>query len=441
MRRPSLRAALLGLAGVAALVLAARELPVGQARAQDSTPPPAQTAATYEPSPLVQRGQYLARAADCVACHTSSSGVPYAGGLAFKLPFGVMYSSNITPDRQTGIGTWSDDDFVAALQRGVGQGGKHLYPSMPYTSYTGMSREDALAIKAYLFSLKPVRTQIPANRLAFPFNQRWAMALWNMVFLKDRRFQPDANLGAQENRGAYLATALGHCGECHTPRNFAYASNANRQFAGADIEGWRAYNITSDARVGVGGWSDAQLVQYLSTGHGDGRGSASGNMGEAVENSLQYLTRQDISALVAYLRKVPAKGGDGGVEVNLRPQPMLASTAWAPGPQDGPAGLGRHIFEGACASCHAWNGAGQQSPDAALAGSAAVNEPTGMNLVEVMLHGAKLKTAHDAVFMPSFGRAYTDGELAATANYVIGHFGGKPGQVTPDEVRRLRSAQ
>jgi mono/diheme cytochrome c family protein len=442
--RSNVRLALLGVAAAAAAVLALRQTPMlhAVARAQDAGPSraqPAQPAAAAQASPLLQRGEYLARAADCVACHTAPGGKPYAGGLPFKLPFGTMYATNITADRATGIGDWSDDDFVNALRKGVGKGGKFLYPSMPYTSYTGLSRDVALAIKAYLFSLPAVRQPNRANALAFPFNQRWSMWFWNLVFLKDKRFQPDPALTAQQNRGAYLATALGHCGECHTPRNIGFAMEGNRQFAGAELQGWRAWNITSDRTYGTGAWSDAQLAGYLSTGHGEGRGSASGPMGEAVENSLQYLTPQDTSALVAYLRKVPARAGEAGTEVELSPKPVLVSSAWAPGPDDG-AGLGRHIFEGACASCHQWNGQGQQTPYAALLGSQAVNDPSGLNVVQVMLHGAHMRVRGQTVFMPSFAHAYTDGELAAVANYVVAHFGAKPGKITPEAVRKARSA-
>ena len=435
MKKPStLRLALLGAItlGAAALALHTTPLLRSPARAQDAAPPAPSAA-------LVQRGEYLAKAADCVACHTAPGGKPYAGGLPFKLPFGTMYATNITADRETGIGDWSDNDFVNALWKGVGKGGKHLYPSMPYTSYTGLSRDDALAIKAYLFSLPPVHQPNRPNGLIFPFNIRLSMMFWNLVFLKDQRFQPDSHLSAQENRGAYLATALGHCGECHTPRNIGFAMKAHHALAGTELEGWRAWNLTSDRTFGLAGWSDTQLASYLSTGHADGRGSASGPMGEAVENSLQYLTPQDTSALVAYLRKVPARPGVPGTEVNLQPQPALASSAWAPEPNQA-GGVGAHIFEGACASCHQWNGQGQQTPYAQLLGSQAVSDPTGLNVVQVMLHGAHMRVNGQNIYMPAFGHGYTDGELAAVANYVVGHFGGKAGKVTPEAVHKARSA-
>jgi mono/diheme cytochrome c family protein len=171
-------------------------------------------------SDLLARGEYITRAADCVACHTAEGGKPFAGGRAFNLPFGVLYSPNITPDQATGIAGYSDDEWVSVLHKGVARGGKHLYPAMPYTSYTQMSREDALAVKAYLMSLAPVHGSVPENRIGFPFNQRWGLMFWNLFNNPDRRFQPDGSKTADYNRGAYLTEALGHCGECHTPRNF-----------------------------------------------------------------------------------------------------------------------------------------------------------------------------------------------------------------------------
>jgi mono/diheme cytochrome c family protein len=374
---------------------------------------------------LLARGEYLTRAADCAACHNAPNGKPLAGGLPFKLPFGTIYSTNITADRETGIGNWSDDDFVRALHRGVAPGGRNLYPAFPYTSFTAMSRDDALAIKAYLFSLPPLHVANKGNSLSFPFNQRWGMAFWNLVFLRDRRFVPDAAQSAVVNRGAYLATALGHCGECHTPRNLAFGLESGREFAGEALEGWRAYNITSDKRFGVGAWSDPQLASFLSSAHAQHRGSAAGPMAEAVENSLQYLTSEDISALVAYLRTVAAQTG----EVNTGPAPRAQEL------QDE---LGRHVFEGGCANCHQYSGDGRQTVYASLAGSRSVNDPDGANLTQILLNGAKYRFKDQNVYMPPFGSVYSDAELAAVANYVIGHFGGKTGRVTPEDVAKRR---
>ena len=178
---------------------------------------------------LIERGAYLARAADCLVCHTAPGGKQYSGGLGFKLPFGTLYSTNITPDKDTGIGNYSDADFLAAVHKGTRRDGARLYPAMPFTSYTYISDADALAIKAYLFSLPPVRSEPPANTLMFPFNQRWAMTFWSVMFNPDTRFEPDTLQNPEWNRGAYLAEALAHCGECHTPRNLAFALNNRRK--------------------------------------------------------------------------------------------------------------------------------------------------------------------------------------------------------------------
>jgi mono/diheme cytochrome c family protein len=382
---------------------------------------------------LLARGEYLTRAADCAACHNAPNGKPFAGGLPFKLPFGTIYSTNITADRETGIGSWSDDDFVRALHRGIAPGGRYLYPAFPYTSFTAMSRDDALAIKAYLFSLPPQHVANKENNLGFPFNQRWGMAFWNLAFLSDRRFVPDPAQSAAVNRGAYLATALGHCGECHTPRNLAYGLEGGRAFAGEALEGWHAYDITSDKQFGVGDWSDAQLARFLSSAHAQGRGSAAGPMAEAVENSLQYLTSEDIDALVAYLRTVAAK--TGGYEINITPTPVASPGAPLSGPQDE---LGRHIFEGGCVNCHEYNGDGRETVYASLIGSKSVNDPDGANMTQVLLKGAKYHFKDQNVYMPPFGAAYSDAELAAVANYVIAHFGGKTGRVTPGDVAKRR---
>src|ERR1700733_1011700 len=184
---------------------------------------------------LVSRGQYLTRAADCAACHSQPDGKPFAGGVAFTLPFGTIYSTNITADRETGIGQWTDDDFVRALHQGVAKNGRNLYPAFPYTSYTAMTRDDAVAIKAYLFSLPTVHAPDTPDHLAFPFNQRWTLTFWKWLFLDERRFRPDPKRSALQNHGMYLSTALGHCGECHTPRNILMGMKTAETFAGADV--------------------------------------------------------------------------------------------------------------------------------------------------------------------------------------------------------------
>jgi mono/diheme cytochrome c family protein len=389
---------------------------------------------------VLARGEYLTKAADCIACHTvPGSGRPFAGGVAFRLPFGTIYSSNITADTQTGIGSWSDDDFVRAVREGVRKDGKRLYPAFPYTSYTQLSRSDVLAIKAYLFSLPKFSQSDTPNSLGFPFNQRWAMGFWNAAFFKSRRFVADTSKSPQWNSGAYLAGALGHCAECHTPRNAGFGLEHGNELAGEVLQGWRAYNITADPVHGIGAWSDGEIASYLSTGHADGRGSASGPMGEAVENSLQFLAPEDTAALVTYLRSVPAREGSAPITVDAKAAPTLASSDTAPGGDHADANrAGLKLFESACASCHQWSGKGQQTPYASLLGTRGVNDITGANVTQVILHGSGMRLDGHDVSMPAFGRAYSDTEVAALANYVIAHFGNKQGTVTPDAVAQSR---
>ena len=236
---------------------------------------------------IVKRDEYLAKAADCVVCHTTKEGDAFAGGLPFPAPSGTLYSTNITADKDTGIGDYSDQDFLNAVQRGIRKDGARLYPAMPYTSYTFMTDADVLAIKAYLFSLPVVRRENQRDTLQFPFNQRWTMTFWSWAFNPDTRFTPNTAKSAEWNRGAYFAEALAHCGECHTPRNPAFGLDNRRKFAGAAY-GWLAFNISSDKGTGIGSWSDEEIFSYLAQGHAVGRGTASGPMAEVVDYSLSH---------------------------------------------------------------------------------------------------------------------------------------------------------
>ena len=383
-------------------------------------------AASAKADDLVAKGEYLTRAADCAACHTVAGGPMFAGGRAFVLPMGTVYAPNITPDAKTGIGGYSDDDWLRMLQAGVARDGRHLYPAMPYASYTKLSRDDALAIKAYLFSLKPVETgPTPAATMKFPYDQRWGLAVWNLVNARNKRFTPDSGKSAAWNRGAYLVEALGHCGECHTPRNFMQGLKDAKAYAGANQQGWVAYNISSDKNAGIGGWSDEQLAQYLSTGQAPGRGPASGPMAEAIQYSLRYLTPDDIKAMVAYLRDRPAQP-DGP------PAVPATVTAAAADP------MGAHLYNQACAGCHLPDGKGRQSPWAALGGSHSTGDVNGANLVQILAHGSQMETAQGLVFMHSFTGGYSDAELASIANYAIGQMSGRQGQVTAQQIKNAR---
>jgi mono/diheme cytochrome c family protein len=381
---------------------------------------------------VIARGKYLTRAADCVVCHTAPGGQPFAGGLAIPTQFGVLYSPNITGDRQTGIGAWTDAEFIRALHQGIGKDGQRLYPAFPYESYTLMTDADALAIKAYLLSLPPTHATAPPTQLKFPFNQRWLMALWSLFYNPDHRFQPNLDRSAQWNRGAYLAEALEHCGDCHTPRNLAQALDNRQKFAGAVAEGWRAYNISADPASGVGGWTDAALAQYLRVGHAEGHGAAGGPMSEVVDASLSQLTPGDVSAIVAYLRTVPAIGTRDLPAPVMRPASDL--------PKVMPASFdprGKQIFEGACASCHSWSGVSLLTNDATLTGVRAINDPSATNVAQIVLAGQRRPNGE--VSMPAFGAAYSNTEIAAVANYVTARFGA-PSHIDAAGVAKLRKA-
>jgi mono/diheme cytochrome c family protein len=384
----------------------------------------------------VERGQYLTQAADCLVCHTAKDGSPFAGGRAFVLPFGTIYSTNITPDAETGIGNYSDANFLDAMHRGVGRGNTKLYPAMPYASYTYMSDADALAIKAYLFTLPPLHAPATKNTLIFPFNQRSLMSLWSAFFNPDRRYEPNVDRSPEWNRGAYLAEALAHCGECHTPRNPAFALNNRQKFAGAVQAGWRAYNITSDHASGVGSWSDADLAHYLSEGHADGRGTAAGPMGEAVDASLSHLQASDVAALVTYLRTVPGVATSDLPEPKQGPAPALfADTAPSSEPR------GKAVYEGACAGCHGWTGVSPVIPFATLTGTRGVNDATATNVAQVIIGGGQRHVIGDSNNMPAFGSTYTDAEIASVANFVTARFGNQGSNLTAAKVAKLRSEE
>src|ERR1700723_1080382 len=381
----------------------------------------------------VERGAYLAKPADCMACHTKQGGKPYAGGLGFNLPFGTLYSTNITPDKETGIGNNSDQDFLNAVHRGVRADGARLYPAMPFASYTYMTDADALAIKAYLFSLPPVHATAPANTLTFPFNQRWAMNFWSALFNPDPRFEPDTSQGPEWNRGAYLAEALAHCGECHTPRNPAFALDNRRKFGGALTAGWRAYNISSDKESGVGAWDDEKLIVYLARGHAAGHGSAAGPMGEAGGESFSQLVPEDVHAIVAYVRSVP-----GSVSSDL---PVSLAPAAPDSHKEGLAAAesrGKQVYEGACVSCHGWSGISDVSEYATLTGARAVNDPHGTNVAQIVLAGMKRSSPAGITEMPGFGASYSDSDIAAVANYVTTRFGSSASNLSAADIAKMR---
>ncbi|ANJ75977.1 c-type cytochrome [Ralstonia insidiosa] len=390
-------------------------------------------AAADQPSPtkltgadLINRGRYLVRAADCAACHTAKDGAPFAGGVPLASPFGTFYGTNITPDKDHGIGKWSADAFYKALHDGVSPD-KHLYPAMPYTSYRGLSRGDTDAMYAYLTQqVKPVAVANREHELRFPYNIRLAMAGWNLFFLKDAL--PDASVGnaAAWQRGRYLANALGHCAECHSPRGFAGQLDASKPLAGAALGRVVAPDITP-AGLAARGWTQADLQTFFGVGIAP-QGSAFGEMYPVVHLSTQYLNQADLGALATYLLgdKAPA------------PQPLKPVAATADNADQLKAG--RASYLAVCAGCHGRDGEGKPHVAVPMLGNATVRNADAHNLLVAMLDGIEAQRfpgTEALQEMPGFAQM-SDTELAALTNYLRTNFGGQPADITADKVMGLR---
>lgn len=392
----------------------------------------------------IKRGEYLALAADCIACHTVDKAKPFAGGYPLATPFGTIYGPNITPDKETGIGTWTDEDFIRALHLGIGKQGEHLYPAFPYTAFTKLSRDDVLAIKAYLFSLPAINQKTPANALPFPLNQRILLAGWNLFNFTPGRWQPDSTQSVEWNRGAYLVEGLAHCQECHTPRNLTMGVDKKLAFSGAQLGGWTAYNITPDAISGVGGWKDGELVQYLQTGVVPDKASAGGGMAEAIEHSLQYLTDADVKSIVTYLRSVPAIHNEGDLKPRYAwgtaSQDDAALRGVAPVSNSVIASGGAELFSGNCATCHAASGSGVVGGYyPSLFHNTVVGAHDPSNLLMVILNGIDRHGKSDEAFMPGFAPHLSDVQIASLSNYVLKQYGNPDAAtVTPGQVKIQR---
>jgi mono/diheme cytochrome c family protein len=393
----------------------------------------ASPAATPE---LVARGRYIAAAADCESCHSVSGRPAYSGGRPFVLPFGTIYSTNITPDKATGVGAWTAGEFLRALRTGVRADGTDLYPAFPYTSYHGMSDDDALALWTYLGSLPAVQAPAPANSLTFPFNQRRVLRVWNLLFAPSGDAGRGAGTGEEHARGDYLVNVLGHCGECHTPRNVLYGLQRSKALSGAVTDGWSAWNITSDAAHGIGGWTVEELAGYLRAGYAPGRGVASGPMDEVVRLSLRHMSDADLHTMAVYLKGVPANSSGPAQTAAVRA--LAGSTSLLPAADEQPS-RGRQLFANSCAGCHGWDGQGLDGDASALASERSVHDASGRNVMQVVLHGSAVQLASGRVAMPGFARGFTDSEVAALTNYVLGHFGGEAGRLDARHARAVRT--
>lgn len=371
----------------------------------------------------VSRGKYLAAAGDCIACHTAAKGKAFAGGLALNTPFGKIVASNITPDKEYGIGNWTDAQFVRAVKAGVAPHAKLLYPAMPYNLYAKVSDKDILDILAYLKTVPAVHEPIAANQLPFPFNIRLLMFGWNLLFFDRTPFQPDPKQSVEWNRGAYLVDGLGHCTACHSAKN-ALGGDSN-YLEGGDLEGWHAPEISGNGYLGLGKWSVADITTYLHTG-GNRIGVAAGPMAEAVTNSLQFMSDADLKAMAVYLKSV--HGSDA-----TPPAPLAASDAGMT--------LGRDLYMANCAACHRANGTGVDAMVPSLATNASVQAPGANNVIRTILiggRGAVTASNPTGAQMPGFAWKLSDGEIAALATYVRNAWGNAAPAVDDADVTRLR---
>jgi mono/diheme cytochrome c family protein len=354
------------------------------------------------------------------------SGQPFAGGRPIETPFGVVVGANITPDRETGIGAWSDELFLSALREGKGHGGLLLYPAMPYPYYTKVTERDALAIRAYLNTVTPVHNAVVSNKLPFPFDVREEMTVWNSLYFKSGEFEPDPKKSAEWNRGAYIVEGLGHCGACHTPKSTLGGDDNTHALQGYALQGWFAPNITNDSERGLGGWSIADIVSYLKTGHNPATAST-GIMAEEITLSSSQMTDADLTAIATYLKSLPGQTG-------AAPAPASAPEAVA---------AGGAIYADECSACHGPDGKGVPYLFPSLAGSPNVRSADPASLVRVLLEGARsVATTGEPTGpgMPSFAWKLNDDQAAAVLTYIRNSWGSSAPAVDPHQVSQARAS-
>jgi mono/diheme cytochrome c family protein len=377
----------------------------------------------------IERGRYLTVAGDCTACHTvPGSGREFAGGRNIETPFGLLIGPNITPDPQTGIGAWTDDEFVNALTKGTGRDGARLYPAMPYTYYTKLTREDALAIRAYLNTIPPVYNPVEPNQLPFPFDIRMSMLAWDRLFFTPGTFRPDPNKSAEWNRGAYLAEGLTHCGMCHTPKNALGGDDGANALRGYALQGWFAPDITNDPRRGVGSWSVEEIGAYLKTGH-NSTSAAAGLMAEMVNLSTSHLTDADLKAIAVYLKDQPGSG-EANTQSGVKADEKIMK-------------MGAAIYADECSGCHGADGKGAAGLFPSLNGTPVVQQADATSLLHVVLRGARSAAttgAPTAAAMPQFAWLLTDEQVAAVVSYIRNAWGNSAPPVSAAEIAKARRA-
>jgi mono/diheme cytochrome c family protein len=393
------------------------------------------------PALAMDRAEYVARLGDCIACHSVPGGKPFAGGLKMGTPLGNIYSTNITPDKDTGIGDYSLADFDRALRRGVAKDGHHLYPAMPYPSYAKLTDDDVKAL--YDFFMKEVSAASQANRpseIPWPLNMRWPLALWNVVFVNHAVYQPKSGQSEAWNRGAYLVQGLGHCGACHTPRGLAWDEESldetgSDYLAGANLDFWSAPNLRGDPNAGLGRWSVADLATFLKTGH-NRDGTAFGSMIDVINNSSPYFNDADLIAVATYLKSLPPSGSSAPVYAydDATTQMLRAGR---------PTDRGAAIYFGQCVSCHVDTGKGSAPYIPPLAGNPTVLDVDSSSLINIVLNGSNplvVKGTPDAYRMPEFRINLSDQDIADVMSFIRQGWGNHAGPVTADQVAKLRHA-
>lgn len=379
------------------------------------------------------RGEYLARAGNCMACHTARGGNEYAGGRAIATPFGSIYSSNITPDAETGIGKWTANDFWRAIHNGKSKDGRFLYPAFPYPNYTKVTRADADAMYAYFRTVPPVRQANRENELRFPYNQRYLLAFWRTLYFTPGEFEVQQKESPQWNRGAYLVQGLGHCAACHTARNALGGTIAEGDLAGGMIPmlNWYASSLTSDSGTGLGAWDVKDIADLLKTGVSQ-RGAVFGPMAEVVGGSLQHLSQTDIDAMAVYLKSVP-KTDSGTTQQAARPL----------GNEEAMLKQGAKLYEQLCVECHKADGKGVPPAYPPLAGNQSLLVNSALNPIRIVLNGGyppSTKGNPRPYGMPPFGSTLNDNDVAAVVSYIRTSWDNKGTLVSPVDVGRARGA-
>ncbi|MCC8402672.1 cytochrome c [Paraburkholderia sp. MMS20-SJTN17] len=393
---------------------------------------------------LIARGEYLAKAGDCSACHDAADHTPLGGGMPVNSPFGPIYASNLTPDPTFGIGQYTLKQFSDALRLGKRRDGKRLYPAMPYASFANISDDDVTALYAYLMhGVRPAAKRAPETHLPFPFNQRWVMLFWTYAFGNREQFTPEPKHTARWNRGAYLVQGLGHCGACHTPRGPAYnelgySEKSPWYLTSGVIDHWLAPNLTGDPGSGLGRWSAQDIVAFLRTGHGSGA-IAFGAMAPVVGDSTQYMTESDLQAIAAYLKSLPPREAYGSFDndAHARVQTLRSLET---GEVERP---GAGIYLSFCARCHQPDGRGQPGKVAALAGNPLVMAEDPTSVMRIVIEGSKsppTETGPEPKKMPGFHGQLTSSEIAQVVSFVRNAWGNHAAPVSDREVERLRAA-